>query len=73
MVVDQEARDLANRAISLIEAHERVCVANAKSSQDWRASTNNTLRRIEGVLWTSAVGIIGSLFGVVILLLFKHP
>ena len=34
--VDQIARDIAAKAIAMIEAHERVCEERAKESDTWR-------------------------------------
>lgn len=76
--VDQEARDLANRAIGLIEAHERVCVANAAAARDWRERTGGALERIErgltGVqtrIWLAAGGLMSAMLGVIFLLAQK--
>jgi DNA anti-recombination protein RmuC len=48
--VDQEARDLANRAIAMIAAHERVCEERSKSATTWRESTTSKLSEIENAI-----------------------
>lgn len=77
--IDQEARDLANRAIAMIESHERVCVEAAKASADWRDRAGDTLTRIEsqvgGVysrMWWAAGGVMGAMFIVIMALLANH-
>lgn len=77
--VDQEARDLANRAIALIEGHERVCAQATKASADWREGATATFDRIEesvtGIytrIWLAAGGLVVGMFAVIMALLFKH-
>lgn len=41
--IDQQARDMAQQAISSINAHERVCAERAKEAATWRASTTDKL------------------------------
>jgi hypothetical protein len=45
--IDQEARDMANRAIGLIETHERVCSERAKEAATWRSGATHTLNEIK--------------------------
>lgn len=47
MTVDQEARNMAQRALSLIEKHESVCAERANEAKTWRTSANDKLDRIE--------------------------
>lgn len=44
---DHEARERANRAISLIETHERGCEAYARATEAWQANASQSLQRIE--------------------------
>lgn len=41
--VDQVARDLAARAIAMIETHERVCSERAKEAVTWRNAITGTI------------------------------
>jgi hypothetical protein len=45
--LDQEARERANRAIALIEIHERGCVERGKADEAWRNNAAESLQRIE--------------------------
>lgn len=46
-VADHEARERANRAISLIETHERGCVERGRADDEWRGHASQSLQRIE--------------------------
>jgi hypothetical protein len=39
-IIDQIARDAANRALNAIEVHERVCEERAKAGQIWHEATS---------------------------------
>ena len=41
---------MANRAINLIEAHERVCSERAKEAATWRSGATHTLNDIKSSL-----------------------
>lgn len=61
--VDQFARDTSNRAISLIESHERVCTERQghiiESLRDLKTGVEGLYRRF----WAAALGIITLLIG----------
>ena len=75
--VDHVARDSANRAISLIEAHERIC----SERQGHIIQNLSELKRgVEGLyrrFWTVAVGVITLLIsacgGLIYLILTRVP
>ncbi len=75
--VDHVARDNANRAISLIEAHERIC----SERQGHIIQNLSELKRgVEGLyrrFWTVAVGVIALLIsacgGLIYLILTRVP
>lgn len=66
--VDQEARDMASRAVSMIEAHERVCTERAIAATQWRGGADakldgitNAVRGLYGRFWAGAMALIGGL------------
>lgn len=48
--IDQAARDMARHAISLVEAHERVCAERAREAATWRTATTDKLADIESAI-----------------------
>ena len=63
MEIDQLARDTSQRAISLIESHERVCTERQGHIIE---SLNDLKRGVEGLyrrFWAAALGIITLLIG----------
>ena len=68
IVVDQLARDQAWKAISMVEAHERICMERARAAGLWRSDVSIKLDHladnIKGVysrIWVAACGIIALL------------
>lgn len=64
-VADHEARERANRAISLIETHERGCLERGRADDEWRNNASHSLQRIESVVATQFKAIsdqVGSLY-----------
>jgi hypothetical protein len=61
--VDQQARDSANKAIALIETHERVCTERQghiiENLRDLKTGVEGLYRRF----WAAALGIISLLLG----------
>ena len=64
-VIDQEARDLAQRALSRMNTHEEVC------SQRWK-DTAKVLGRVEKILWVATLSLISTLMAI-INWLANHP
>lgn len=78
-IVDQQARDLAARALALIEAHERVCEQRAIAANGWRASIDKKLdevgKGVNGIysrIWVAASGVIVALLGCIGFLIENH-
>lgn len=69
---DQLARDNANRAIALIESHEKICTERQthiiESLQDLKRGVEGLYRRF----WAAALGIIVLLLTIVGRLVFGH-
>lgn len=77
--VDQLARDVAQRALMMITAHEQRCEQRELSAVGWRDDVNKKLDRIgENIRalydrnWSVAVGAIVILLGVCGYLIAKH-
>lgn len=77
--VDQDARDLAVRAIAMISAHEQVCIQRAINSEGWRQGVNKKLDDVNESIksiynrnWVAACSAIVLLLGVIGYLLDKH-
>lgn len=60
--MDQQARDMARSALSAIDAHEKVC------AERW-AEARAAVADIKRILAWGATGLIGSMGGVILLLL----
>lgn len=73
---DQLARDVANKAIAKIEAHELVCTERQGHIMD---SLRDVKRGVEGLyrrFWAAALGIIALLLsacGALVYLILTHP
>lgn len=84
--IDQEARDLAKEAAHKIDAHEDVCAERWRSANDSLLRVEKTIREsvvelqirtekalnaVYGILWKSAIGVIGALIGLLYIVVPK--
>jgi len=80
---DQEARDLARSAMARIEQHEAVCTVRygvivkhqeegAAERKAMHTANQESVRRLYGLLWKCAIGIIGFQAAILAGIVFHH-
>lgn len=83
---DELAREMATKALKLIETHLEVCLLENKHATESRSNMAASLQRIESTIsvkvkeiydrmWNAVIGFIGALFVIIMLLvgiLLKH-
>ena len=76
IMIDQEARDLANKALALIQEHDRVCAERQKNIIDKLEGLSDGVKGLYSRFWAGAGTIILILLGALGTMMFymlTHP